>query len=118
MTRVHDRNRKALQIYFIYKYFVLFFFVIFLPNCLQELYYRYKKQKKAMLKDSKEVNRVLKKVHEKESKVIFKRIGDKKDLCIIGVCDASYHCNDKSVAGEMVMLGNKNTTEASPLCWK
>ena len=58
-----------------------------------------KKQKKATLKDLREVNRVLKKVHEKESKVVFKRIGDKKELCIIGVCDASYHCDDKSVAG-------------------
>ena len=39
-----------------------------------------KKQKKATLKDLKEVIRVLKKVHEKQSKVVFKKIGDKKDL--------------------------------------
>ena len=49
-----------------------------------------KKQKKAMLKDLKEVNIILKKVYEKESRVMFKRIGDKKDLCITGVLDASY----------------------------
>ena len=48
-----------------------------------------KKQKKATLKDLREVNRVLKKVNEKESKMMFKRIGDKKDVCIVGVCDAS-----------------------------
>ena len=34
-----------------------------------------KKQKKATLKDLKEVNIVLKKVQEKESKVLFKKIG-------------------------------------------
>ena len=77
-----------------------------------------KKQKKATLKDLREVNRVLKKVHEKESMVVFKRIGDKKELCIIGVCDASYHCDDKSVAGEIVMLGNKETTDALLIYWK
>ena len=77
-----------------------------------------KKQKKATLKDLREVIRILKKVHEKESKVVFKRIGDKKELCIVGVCDASYHCDDKSVAGEIVMLGNKETTDALPIYWK
>ena len=46
-----------------------------------------------------------------------KRIG-KKDLCIIGVCDALYHCDDKSVAGEIVMLVNKKMTDASPVYWK
>ena len=34
------------------------------------------------------------------------------------VCDASYHCDDKSVAGEIVMLGNKKTTDVSPIYWK
>ena len=49
---------------------------------------------------------------------MFKRIGDKKELCIIGVCDASYHCDDKSVAGEMVILGNKETSDALLIYWK
>ena len=47
-----------------------------------------KKQKKATLKDLKEVNNVLKKVHEKESRVMFKKLGKKEDLCITGVTDA------------------------------
>ena len=38
-----------------------------------------KKQKKATLKDLKEVNNILKKVHEKESRVMFKKLGAKKD---------------------------------------
>ena len=48
-----------------------------------------KKQKKATLKDIKEVDNILKKVHEKESRVMFKRLGDKKELCVTGVWDAS-----------------------------
>ena len=53
------------------------------------------------------MNRVMKKVQEKESKVMFRRIGTKEELCVLGVCDASYHNNEKSEAGEMIMLGNK-----------
>ena len=49
-----------------------------------------KKQRKAMLKDLKEINDILKKIHEKESKVMFKKLGDKKDLCVTGVSDESY----------------------------
>ena len=59
-----------------------------------------KKQKKAVIKDLREVNRIIKKVREKESKVVFSRIGEKDELCIIGVSDASYHCDDRSVAGD------------------
>ena len=39
-----------------------------------------KKQKQATLKDLRSINRILKKVREKESKVVFRRIGDKKDF--------------------------------------
>ena len=63
-----------------------------------------KKQKKAMLKYFREVNIILKKVHEKESRAMFKKIGDKKDLCITGVSDASYKNDDRYVAGENIML--------------
>ena len=74
-----------------------------------------KNQKRAMLKDLRDVNRILKKVHEKESKVMFWKVGEKKDLCVIGVCDASYHYDDNSVRGEMIMLGNKKTNYVSPI---
>ena len=50
-----------------------------------------KKQKQAVLKDLRSVNRILKKVREKESKVVFRKIGDKEELCVFGVSDASYY---------------------------
>ena len=77
-----------------------------------------KKQKKAVIKDLREVNRVLKKVREKESKVVFTKIGKKEELCVMGVSDASYHNDDRSVAGEMIMLGNKKTGRAAPMYWR
>ena len=77
-----------------------------------------KRQKKATLKDLRSVNRVLKKVHKKESKVKFKKIGNREDLCLVGVCDASYQFYDNSVGGDLLMLENKKTDAASPIYWK
>ena len=77
-----------------------------------------KRQKKATIKDLRDVNRVLKKVKGKESKVLFTRIGEKDELCVIGVSDASYHYDDRSVAGEIIMLGSKKTENAAPLYWR
>ena len=77
-----------------------------------------KKQKKAVIKDLREVNRVLKKVREKESKVMFSKIGEKGDLCVMGVSDASYHHDDRSVAGEMIVLGNIRSGKATPIYWR
>ena len=34
------------------------------------------------------------------------------------VCDASYHQEERSVGGEIIMLGNKDTQDASPIYWK
>ena len=77
-----------------------------------------KKQKKATLKDLRDVNRILKKVSEKESKVIFGKITGKDDLCVVGISDASYNQEGHSVAGEMILLGSKNTEVAAPMYWK
>ena len=77
-----------------------------------------KRQKKAVIKDLREINRVLKKVREKESRVLFTKIGEKNELCVMGVSDASYHQDDRSVAGEMIMLGNQRTGKAAQMYWR
>ena len=61
---------------------------------------------------------MLKKVREKESKVFFSRLGKIEDLCVMGVSDASYHHDDRSVAGEMIMLGDRRTGRAAPIYWR
>merc|ERR1711867_374287 len=73
---------------------------------------------KAVIKDLREVNRVLTKVENKESKVVFTKIGEKEELCVMGVSDASYHHDDRSVDGEMIMLGNQRTGRAAPMYWR
>ena len=49
---------------------------------------------------------------------MFKKLGAKEDLCITGVTDASYKNDDRSVAGEIIMLANKETVDVSPIYWK
>ena len=77
-----------------------------------------KKQKQAMLKDLRSVNSILQKVREKESKVVFRKIGEKEELCVSGISDASYHQEGNAVSGEMILLGNKKNVAASPIYWK
>ena len=66
----------------------------------------------------KDLRDILKKVHEKESRVMFKKLGAKEDLCITGVYDASYKNDDRSVAGDIIMLVNEKTMDVSPIYWK
>ena len=61
---------------------------------------------------------MLKKVREKESKVLFTKIGKKDEFTVMGVSDASYHHDDRSMAGELIMLGNKKTGKAAPRYWR
>jgi len=77
-----------------------------------------KKQKSATLKDLRSINRILQKVREKESKIVFKKIAEKGNLCVLGISDASYHQDENAVSGEMILLGNTKTVAASPMFWK
>ena len=77
-----------------------------------------KKQKNATLKDLRSINRIVKKVSEKESKVTFGKISGKDDLCVLGISDASHNQEEHSVAGEMILLGSKTSMVVSPLYWK
>ena len=60
-----------------------------------------KKQKQAVLKDLRSVNRILQKVREKECRVVFKKIANKEDLCVAGIGDTSCHHGSNSVSGEL-----------------
>ena len=53
-----------------------------------------RRQKKGSLKDLSDINRILKKVKERENKLVFGRVVEKGDLCIIGVSDAFYNQQD------------------------
>ena len=77
-----------------------------------------KKQKDATLKELRNINRIIKKVSEKDNVVVFTKVAEKKDLCMLGVSDASYNQEGHSVAGEIIILGCKSSLVCSPVYWK
>ena len=48
----------------------------------------------------------------------YKHIGDKDNLMIVGIGDASLKTGDKAVGGVILFLTNSSMTRASPIYWK
>ena len=77
-----------------------------------------KKNQGATISDLRDINQILKRVCEKESKIKYRHLGDKDDLVIIGLGDASYKQDDKAIRGVILLLANSSFTQASPIYWK
>ena len=56
--------------------------------------------KNAILKNLKNIIRILDKVTERENKVVFGRVADKEKM--YGVSEASYHLKELSVSGKII----------------
>merc|ERR1712243_345216 len=74
-----------------------------------------KKNNSATISDLKSVNKIVEKVKKEENKVVYGRVGDKENLQIIGVVDASYKSDEKSIGGMLVMIADERMTVASPV---
>ena len=77
-----------------------------------------KKNNNAVISDLRNVNRIVEKVKNEENKIIYGKIGDRETLQVVGIVDASYKSDEKSIGGMMIVLTNENMTKASPLMWK
>ena len=77
-----------------------------------------KKNQGATIPDLRDVNRVLKRVRQKESKIKYGYLRDMNDLVIVGIGDASYKQDDKAIGGVLIFLANSSLTPASPIYWK
>ena len=77
-----------------------------------------KNSKEATISDLRDVNRILTKVRECKSRVKYEHIGDKDDLMIVGIGDASLKTGDKAIGGVILFLTNSSMTRASPIYWK
>ena len=77
-----------------------------------------KNNKEATISDLRDVDRVLKKVRERESKMKCEHIWDKGEINVVGIGDASFKTGDKAVGGFMLFLTNSLMTRASPIYWK
>ena len=74
--------------------------------------------KETKLEDLKFVNDTVRKVRERESIMIFEKIGKLEDLIVYGFSDASFKFGEKAVGGLYVMLGEKNSDRVLSLNWK
>ena len=77
-----------------------------------------KNNKEATLSDLRDMNRILKKVGEWESRINYEHIGVKGDLMLVGIGDASLKTGDKAVGGVILFLTISSMTRASLIYWK
>ena len=74
----------------------------FVNTCVEQC----KKTEECCFEGFKRHNRIIEKIGEKESKVVFGKVAKKEGLCVIGISDASYHQENPTIAGSIIMLGN------------
>ena len=76
------------------------------------------KNNEAKIRDLKQINHVVNRIRSKSNQVVFSKVGDKNDLVVFGLGDASYRCDAKSIGGNLILLGSKSTYNAVPIFWK
>ena len=57
-------------------------------------------------------------IGEKESKAVFGKVARKQDICVIGICDASCHQENPTIAEAMMIVGNMKNKRTAPVYWK
>ena len=74
-----------------------------------------KKNQEATISDLRDINRIIKQVHSRESKIKYAHIGNREDLVVIGLGDASYKQDDKAIGGVILLLANSSFTKVLPI---
>jgi hypothetical protein len=77
-----------------------------------------RKNNSVTIRDLKRINVVLERIRSRPSEVMFRKVGEKEDLVINGLADASYKMDDRSIGGDLVILGNRLTDVGVPVYWK
>ncbi len=77
-----------------------------------------KKNNSATIADLRSVNKIVEKIKKEENKVIYGKVAEKENMQIVGLVDASYKSDEKSIGGMLIVLANEDMTRASPIMWK
>ena len=78
-----------------------------------------KKGTNATMADLRKVNHIVDKVKDTPSEISLSKISDNdEELQVIGIGDASYKWDDKSVGGIILMISNKKNHKSIPVFWK
>ena len=64
------------------------------------------------------INKVLKKVSSKDTKMFYERFRMKEELQIVGIGDCSFKTDEKAVGGVVLLLVTQDFTRVSPIYWK
>lgn len=57
----------------------------------------------------------MKKVRERDRRLKYERIGEKVDLILVGVSDASFKTYDKAVGGVFLFLASSTMSRSVPI---
>merc|ERR1712177_169944 len=71
-----------------------------------------KKNNSAVISDLRNVDRIVEKVKREENKVVYGRIGDIETLQVIGIVDAFYKSDEKSIGGMMIVLADEKNDKS------
>ena len=63
--------------------------------------------------DLRDINNVLKNVKERDGHLRFGKIGEREELIVVGIRDASFKTEEKAVGGVFLFLSNKEMTKAA-----
>ena len=74
----------------------------------------FKKIKMATISDLRDINRILKKVRERDSRLKYERLGDRGDLIVVGIGGASFKTQDKAI-GVLLFLANSEMARVAPI---
>ena len=77
-----------------------------------------KKNNSATISDLRNVNKVVEKIRKEKNRVVYGKIGEKEKLQIIGIVDASYRSDEKSIGGMLITIVDEKMERASPIMWK
>ena len=77
-----------------------------------------KRNNSATIADLRNVNKIVEKIKKEDNKVAYGKVGEKEKLQLIGIVDASYKSDEKSVGGMLLMIADEQMTKASPVMWK
>ena len=73
---------------------------------------------KATSKDLKVINSVVRRIREKKNEVRFSKIGNKEDLVVTGISDASYRMDENAIGGNIILMRNKRNVNVLLIFWK
>ena len=73
---------------------------------------------KGTIEDMKFANSVIRKAKSRPSKVVYRNIKRTEDLVVYGLTDAQHKSGEKSMSGQVILIGSQKNDNVVPVLWK